>query len=1039
MFEVLHSSAGAGKTHALVRHYLTHCLRTGNAAAYRNVLALTFTNKAAAEMKDRVVRYLECLASDEEHDPQIANVIAHLEEHLGIDHHTVTERAREVLSDMIHHWGDVAITTIDSFTRRLVRPFARDLQLDHDLRMTTEEEHYRSLAVDSLISEVGKDATITRSLTEACRQLLHEERKWDPAKPLLELSMELGKERSIQPLELLGTIPLAAITALSDRLRSEEIAWTRKVRAIGNEAMRLLKEKGIAAEQMAYGARGIHNYFRKLSLFEGDRPATGSNVLEPLESGKWHSTKASAEVIASLDELADELTELFQTSETLMDNEYRAFRIRRAVARELLPAFTLRALNEHLWAVKNAHGVAFFSDLTRKVAEMVKDEPVSFIHERMGARYRHYLIDEFQDTSLLQWGALLPLLVEALGSGGSVLLVGDAKQAIYRFRNGEVQLFTDLPKIHGRSDSVTERENEQALERSYRKAPPLEINWRSAPTIIEFNNTLFRNMRTLLPERLLPVFDEHEQQAGRTGQGLVRLRRRDPDLSGEERTDDMLSFVLECVQEAIQDGFPPGSIAVLARSIRIGRAVADHLITNGFEVISPDGSKLVGDPTIELIIDLLRVIQAGDASAAARVLQHQAVLNAKDGDTHVDPFRDLSHPMDPLRCVREWLQEHGAPNLRTTLTVLIADVARAFGTSPAENASVMTLLNDAHEFANNHGPDIGGFLEHWDRSGGALTVASSENDGAVRIMTIHKAKGLQFPVVIVADTTMSNSGGHRDRLWIEPGDAVPELPVALVRDGKDLAELGLKELVKEQEDRLLDAMNLLYVAFTRPEQRLYALAPGKRSDDLSAVILEYMEEHGDGANLILGERGGPWSRSEPTKSAPLIDVTKSSSVFELAIRWEAPDQWDPLDPDPFRQAGVAIHEVLARIRSRTDLAVALGSVVSEGLMDAHAADRLAATLAPLLASEALDPWFGDGLVVRTEATLVDAHGASHRPDRVVMDEGVVRVLDIKTGVPLPKHHDQVRGYMGLLHELGQDLVEGALLYLPDGELIPVTA
>ncbi|MCB0763657.1 MAG: UvrD-helicase domain-containing protein, partial [Flavobacteriales bacterium] len=931
---------------------------------------------------------------------------------------------------MLHHWSEVAISTIDAFTRKVVRPFARDLQLDHDLRMTTEQDHYLDLAVQALIAEAGVDPAITTLLSEACLQLLHEERKWDPEKPLKELSAELTKESAIVPLRLLGELTPEQVTALADRLRSEEITFRRAVNGLGEKAMRLFADHRITAADVANAKGGIHGYFRKLAEFNEVWDPPGPNTLKPMESGKWYSGKAGPETIAALEALSGPLTALFHEAEALRAQGYRAYTIRRAVARELLPAFALHALDVKLEAIKREEGVTFFSDLTRKVSEVVRHEPVPFIYERMGERYRHFLIDEFQDTSLLQWQALLPLIENALSTGGSALLVGDAKQAIYRWRNGEVRLFTELPAIFGNGDGPVEQDREATLRRNYAAGERLAYNRRSAAAVVAFNNTLFTPLHTVLAEDLRKVYAEHAQETARSEQGLVHVEVLPKEVTGEERQKALLDFTLKRVREALADGFAPGDIAVLVRGRSVGGPVSAHLVQHGYAVISPDGLRLAGDPVIEAIIDLLRFLHADDVAAAARAIQYMGMLNAPPGAQQVDPFSTV---IDPAATIRKWIRTH-AIALRTTLSALLADIARAMDLAPAEDAPILALLDEAHAWTTQHGQDIGGFLSHWERKGGERSVDAPDHGQAIQVLTVHRSKGLQFPVVIVPNANMTTRGNFAERFWVDPGDAVPELPVALVRESQALRAAELPELMEETSLRTLDASNLLYVAFTRPEQRLYALVPEYGADAITKAVLDHVKEHGTDGTLIRGERAAPWSVRPRAQQLELQDVAGSSSTASLVMRMEAPADWDPADPDPYRSFGNAVHDVLARIVSAADLPAAIDAGLADGSITVDVAERLRTDLTALLASPDVAPWFSKDLEVRNEATLLTAEGQALRPDRVVIDGDRVRVLDIKTGNPMTEHHQQVRNYMRQLEALGHAHVEGALLYVQKGEL-----
>jgi len=1060
MFLVLHSSAGAGKTHALVKHYLALCLSGDDLGAYRQVLALTFTNKAAAEMKERVIGYLEHLAKGEVSDGPIRDVMEHLKTLAQVDEATLAKRADAVLGHMLHHWSDVAISTIDAFTRRVVRPFARDLRLDHDLRMTTEQTYYRERAVDALIEAAGSDPRITELLTQACLQLLHEERSWDPSRPLLDLSNELLKESAIKPLEKLRSLSVEEIIPLTDRLNKESVLFRRRVNALGKAGLDLFVEHGLGEGDVAYGKGGILGYFRKLLVFSDEWNAPGPQTLKPLETGKWNSAKATPAARAALDGIADRLTGLFAEAETLREEQLRTYLIQRAVARELLPAFALHELDAKLEALKQEDGVAFFSDLTRRVAEVVKDEPVPFIYERLGERYRHFLIDEFQDTSLLQWNALLPLIENALSTGGSTLLVGDAKQAIYRWRNGEVRLFVELPKVFGRSDDdPVEAEREATLIRNFSEGERLDHNRRSAKRIIAFNNALFGVLQQQLPADLRKVYDRHDQRTSHTDEGVVHLERTGPGVTGEDLQQAILHHALSHVEQALADGFAPGDVAVLVRSKRLGRAVAEHLLEHGHAVVSPDGLQLAADPAIQLLIELLRFLHSGEAVAAVHVLQWQAIVVRSDDkkvspgsspgsetgsltvagtiaeDSDVVLFAPSERLPDPVQLVRKWLSDHGQPRLRSTLTALVTELARAHGLKPAEDAAVLTLLDEVHKWTTDHAQDIGGFLEHWERSGGERSTTAPEQGLAVQVMTVHKSKGLQFPVVIVPDARMSSTANHGELFWVDPGEAVPELEVALIRESKTSRGAELPELIEEEGLRTLDSLNLLYVAFTRPEQRLYAFVP----DATDVVTKGLIDLIATNEQLVRPSGAAEPPRKSRTvqRAEPLIDVAADRGLPMLTIRFEAPDEWDPADPDPRRAFGTAVHEALAATRTAADLPRALHRAVSAGDLTEEQAVALLRHLGPRINSPDLAPWFAPHLDVRAEAALITAGGHSLRPDRLVFDGDRVRVLEFKTGKPSSTHEDQVRDYLDILRQLGHTDVEGAVWYLNDGQLRPV--
>ncbi|MBL7951165.1 MAG: UvrD-helicase domain-containing protein [Flavobacteriales bacterium] len=1034
MFLVLHSSAGAGKTHALVKHYLTYCLRGEDHGAYRQVLALTFTNKAAAEMKERVIGYLERLAEPGNAEGPVRDVIDHLTSVTAISEQALATRAHAVLGHMLHNWSDVAISTIDAFTRRVVRPFTRDLRLDHDLRMTTEQTYYRERAVQALIDAAGSDERITAILSQACLQLLHEERSWDPAKPLLDLSHELLKESSIAPLERLRSFSAEELGPLTERLNRDIAVFRQQVRNIGREALQSFAAHGLTEADVAHGKGGVLGYFRKLARFADVWDAPGPQTLKPFETGKWHSGKATPTAIAALDGLADRLTALFQRAEELRTTGLRDHFIQRSVVRELLPAFALHELDVKLEALKTEDGVTFFSDLTRRVAEVVKNEPVPFIYERLGERYRHFLIDEFQDTSLLQWNALLPLIENALANGGSTLLVGDAKQAIYRWRNGEVRLFVELPQLFGRDPADdAARQRQDTLERYFQRGERLAHNRRSAQRIIAFNNALHGALAKHLQTSLQKVYDAHDQRTSHTDLGAVHIEPAETGLRGEALQEALLANTLRWTQEAVAAGFGPGDIAVLVRSKRTGRAVAKHLLQNGYPVVSPDGSQLAADPGVQLLTEWLRFLHTGEEASAVRVLQWRTiVLGTASEAEFTDPFHSPEALPKPVAQLRQWLRQNGDPRLRTTIVSLVSQLARLHSMEPAEDASVLTLLDEIHAWTTEHAQDIGAFLEHWDRSGGERSAAAAGQGQAVQVMTVHKSKGLQFPVVIVPDTRMAGNGDHGELFWIKPGEAVPELEVALIREGKLSKAAELEELQEEEGLRHLDALNLLYVAFTRPEQRLYAFVP-EASDIITKALRAFVVEHPELARTDAPPET-PRKQRSPSTGDQLRGVRGASGSPKVTLRFEAPDDWDPAHPDPARAYGTAVHQALERTLTADQWGPSLQAAVAAGDLTTEQASVLLERLGPWIASDTMAPWFGPGLDVRAEAALITADGHALRPDRLIIEGDNVRVLEIKTGRPADAHARQLRTYLQLLRELGYPQVDGTIWYVGDGHL-----
>ncbi|MBL7985772.1 MAG: hypothetical protein JNM91_12275, partial [Flavobacteriales bacterium] len=612
-------------------------------------------------------------------------------------------------------------------------------------------------------------------------------------------------------------------------------------------------------------------------------------------------------------------------------------------------------------------------------------------------------------------------------------------QAIYRWRNGEARQFTELPLLFGKQGLATGEEHEGVLVRTHLPIAPLITNYRSARTIIRTNNQLFDALREKLPSAHRTVYEAQAQDEKQEALGHVHLRCYAPvgtDDDDEESAPAPPRFALECVTEALHDGFVAGDIAILVRTKAQGRAVADHLIAHGHQVVSPDGLTLGSDIAVRAMMAVFTWLHRPDDVMAAQALQAMALL--RGAAEAADPFGGGS----PHQLLAELCHAYPGINAGTPLLPLLHAITDMLGVHPAHDAFVLGALNEANSFRQEHGDSPLAFIDHWKRVAEKRSVGGAPNDHAVRVMTVHASKGLQFPVVIVPWADMA-SRAPKDRVWIDPREVVPDLPAALIRPVKPLDELGIEEVTTEQELAQLDLMDLLYVSFTRPEQRLYAGIDGKAKSGIAVWLREHFRLE-PGQDHLIGPRDpAPARKKEAVTAQPITDVPLPRRKATLAIRAEAPAEWDPADPDPFRTHGRALHAVLARVRTVRDLDEAIRYEANVWGLSASTQTAIRDLLNNVLTSPLLAPFFGEGVQVRTEAALIDTDGHTIRPDRVISDQQRTRVLDIKTGASKDAHYDQVRHYAHVLRAAGEPEVSAHLLYLDASagtfDLIPVQA
>ncbi len=1042
MFKVLHSSAGAGKTHALVKEYLFLALKDESPSNYTRVLALTFTTKAAGEMRERVLMYLEALASGHELTGREANVQDHIMEQAQLSRAELHGRAQAMLTHMLHHWSQVAISTIDSFTRRVVQPFARELQLDHELKMTTVEDYYRAKAVDLLLEDAGSDPALTEVLVETCEKLLEDEKVWRPDVPLTALSKQLSQEGALKHLELLKETSSERFIAIQRELKARVNSAREQIRQLGQKVMKAVADAGLQEDDFPRKKNGYIGYFRKLGQMEGGM-VQSTSIISAVQQGNWTAKSTPEGTATVIEGLSGLFTQVYHEVEALG----RQYTLDRAILNDLLPMASLNAIDQRLEELKREDGVSFFSDLTRKVHAVVQEEPAPFIYERLGERYAHFLVDEFQDTSLMQWHAMLPLVENALSKGGTVLLVGDAKQAIYRWRNGEARQFTEFPKVFRKDMLVRGDAYQAALLRSYEPQEPLATNRRSAMAIIDFNNEVTDVLMQQLGPEERKVYHRHQQEKNKAVKGYVEVNcyPKEKRRSAQEEEDEgdgsgAWELMKQAVEDCLEDGFNLNDIAVLVRTKRQGAMASDHLRSAGYAVISPDGLTLGANQVACAVIEVLAWLHSPVDEHAAKAAQSIASIVADAGTT--DPFPG---GMKPMEFMRQWQGAHPHINARLPIVPLITRIAIALRHDPAHDAFTMALLNEAHAFTKGQGDDLPGFLEQWERSVNGRSVGGASRKDAIHVMTVHKAKGLQFPVVIIPEAGKSAKGNKGERIWIAPDPTMEGLPAALVKNTRSLLEIEIPEAIEEYRLSRLDDLDVLYVALTRPEERLYISVIDSGNDFLAKALREHLGLAAGGVHAK-GERSKKQveekHQGEKKAEQPVPDTRFVLSLGEEGgerqwnIRNDAPEEWDPADPDPYRSHGQAIHAILARVRTAADLQEAIVQERNNWGLPEDQVEAIGKNLAQLLKKVDVAPFFSAGLEVFNEYTLLDEEGRAARPDRVVRDGKRLRVLDIKTGRPHDGHSDQVRKYMRLLEAVEHGSVEGWLLYAAEGEVIP---
>ena len=883
-FRIYSSSAGSGKTYQLTKEYLLLALGADDPAYFKRVLAITFTNDAAGEMKHRIVDALRNFAYPTAGKPDA--LLADIAAELKLPESEVKRRAAETFRLVLYHYADFGVSTIDSFVQRIVTAFTRELGLPATFEVELDTDAVLQSAVAALLDKVNRDPNsklLSQTLAEYALGQADEGKSWSRLpEELAGFGKVLFNETVQEAVAQLDRLSLADFRRLDQAIRARRAEIEADFLKTREAAVAVLEQAGATEADFFQGKRGIFGYVQKgLDLLAPDAEPN-SYVRATLADDKWYSGKVkTAADRARVDAVKEPLAGIVAAVEQLRAAYLPGYVLLAAMQPYLFHASLLSELNKLVEQISRERNVVLISEFNRRIASIVLTEPVPFLYERLGEKYEHILIDEFQDTSVLQWNNLLPLVENTLANGHSSLAVGDAKQAIYRWRGGEMEQILRLHQGNTEALAVRAREPEmrELLRGRYEafrgKLEPraLQMNYRSAREIIDFNNSFFEAVseRHEALGLVTGIYDAHfgqqvpeSQRADRQGHVELLFTQKDaPALRYDPAAgiytaealpghlpeallgyDESTCYLtLQLVEQALRDGYALADIAVLCRTRGASKTIAKFLKERGYAIISADSLALEFAEVVNLLVSILRVLHQpadtlaraealllvdkvvrGLAPTPARARHIAAVANAAGGTSFFDELRALGYDVE----------EHETGNLG--LYELAERLLNLFGLlgRNGESDYLFRFLDLTLEYSLRFGNNLGNFLTYWEERKGRISINAPGGGEAITITTVHKAKGLAYGVVIVPFADWSLEPYRGTLLWghLEAGqkpiEQMPDVAVVSLSKGMQQTALGA-QYDEEREKTFLEGLNTLYVAFTRPRHRLYVIS--KRPDE----------------------------------------------------------------------------------------------------------------------------------------------------------------------------------------------------------------
>lgn len=1035
-FTIYNASAGSGKTFTLVRDYLVLLLDPKKAVGFQRILAITFTNKAAGEMKDRVLDYLVEFATGNADDAN--DMRDYLIDETGLTRIELQNKSLEVLQQILRDYSSFNIRTIDSFTNKLIKAFAFDLGLSMDFEVELDTDSLFQEAVDELISRIGQEDDITRILVAFAEYKADDDRSWDITRDLFQISQLLLNENHLHEIEKLRKKSISDFRSLYRTLiaKRKEIQefWKEK----GKEALSLMASKGLSDED--FYSKQAPKFFRKMEIGASDLEfVQGSSIDKNMDAGKFYAQSKKQTIKDAIDAIAEDMTGIYRESEERFGTYY----LYGMILKNLVPLAVLSSIFKILEEIKTENNIRLNAEFNQLISKHLRDQPAAFIYEKIGEKFKYFFIDEMQDTSVLQWLNLIPLLGNALsGSGAGLMLVGDAKQAIYRWRGGRAEQFIDLA-----SQGVNRSPDPFMVRKRVRD---LETNYRSYSEIIEFNNDLFSYISSFFRgDSYKDLYRRgNDQKRNKRSGGYVELQFLPGMRLTKEKEEAYSEAVLKKAKDLLEQ-FEPEEICILVRKKSQGAVIARALMETGIDILSSETLLLKNNAKVAFIIEFLKFKENLDNKEALfEVLSFLYVHWNVQGSEHGFYAKHLSLDFNKLMESFEGFGLKSSSVDFSTFSVYeqVESIIRMFRLNQGSDAFLQYFLDFVFDYTQRRSQKNLGFLEFWEEKKDKLNITSSEEAKAVRIMTIHKSKGLEFPVVIFP-FDMQIYGERTPMTWYKPleGEAFKGFSSLLVAASSKIQMTGergfeiFEELQTEQE---LDSVNLLYVCLTRAVEQLHVITetrknstPPKTTSDLIGGYLKSSGLWQEGkSTYCLGSKERVSSK-EKERTHSLIQKELLSSSWmdhDLHLVSKASELWDTRQGEAI-SIGNRFHELMARLHDKNDLEPVIEASIGSGLLELSERDRIVTLLRSLVEHPELKEQFEPGLEVMNERQIFVSESISIIPDRLVFRDRRVWIIDYKTGVQDPKHIMQVNHYAQVMQEMGYEVAERLLVYV-NGEV-----
>ena len=1047
------ASAGSGKTYTLTEIYLKSLLRSRH--SYRKILAVTFTNKATAEMKSRILDNLHKLATGAASD-----YLSVLMKSTGRSEEWIRQESGEVLNAILHDFSRFSVSTIDSFFQKILRAFTREAGLHSGFNVELDHSNILTSAVDEMLGSAVSGTPLNKWLTDYAMTNIEEDKSWNLRNGIIKLSEELFKEKfkilsanersNLENKEFLLRY-IKKVRALSD-------SFEKTLSELGKKALKVFSDYNLSDDMFYQKGRGVPGFIR--SLVAGSVKEPTSYVREILKSPpKW----ATGGIAPTLQNAIDNgLESILAEAINYFDTNERDYRTASAILSNIYALGILSDVLYNIHVITSAENSFLLSDAGEVLSLITREDQSPFIYEKVGNRYENFMIDEFQDTSIIQWNNLNPLIDNSMAEGFDNLVVGDVKQSIYRWRNSDWKILGSY--LNSKID------NDRFISK------PLTRNWRSLSNIIKFNNSLF----TIIPVRADELFAGDTGQisfrniyseavqsysADKTG-GYVRMEfiENEEGINWQDKILAMLPSVVESLQKK---GYNASDIGIIVRDGKEGArvlrtfidyspAISEENVDNiNYSVVSNDSLLLSNSPAISFIIAVLTAVN-DPLDMISRALMLRFFLLA-EGSPEAETVSLVSDKIIETSgkyfppAYEDFLERLKQMPLFEATESIIGFFG--LGETPANVAYLNTFQDYVVSFSGSKSGDLQSFLDWWETTGSGKSVVLPGNQNAMRILTIHKSKGLEFKVVILPflSWNLDHIASKQPFLWVKPESSpFNDIGIVPVKYSSELSKTWFdKSYAEEKHSAYVDNINLLYVALTRAKEVLYGFSPDdpKTENSIARILKNAIMSDASAIeaadfriNRFYDEVKHVFEFGEVPEKGRVIQTEKdfhsgkyvvSQAMDSLKLKLHGENYFSSGEKEVRERInyGKLMHEIFEGIKTASDISNSVRKLVLEGKVTDGESDDLEKRVENLIGSPGVAEWFLPGNEILTEAGILLPSGTTKRPDRVIFKDGKTVIIDFKFGDESDQYLIQVNQYRKLMTEMGYSNIEAVIWYV----------